>query len=149
MPAQPKIRSLAVLPLKNLSGDPTQEYLADGMTDALIGRLSAMHDLRVISRTSVMQFKNPQLSVPEIAKMLHVDAIVEGSVMREGNRIRVTAQLIRGATDEHFWSETYDRELRDVFASQSELAQSIARKGPGHGHRGGTREAYRSASRGA
>jgi TolB-like protein/Flp pilus assembly protein TadD len=126
--AQPKIRSLAVLPLKNLSGDPTQEYLGDGMTDALIDRLSRMHDLRVISRTSVMRFKNPQLSVPEIAKMLHVDAIVEGSVMRQGNRIRVTAQLIRGATDEHFWSETYDREVRDVFAVQSELAQSIAEK---------------------
>lgn len=126
--AQTKIRSLAVLPLKNLSGDPTQEYLSDGMTEALIGRLSRMHDLRVISRTSVMRFKNPQLSVPEIARMLHVDAIVEGSVMQEGNRIRVTAQLIRGATDAHFWSETYDRELRDVFAVQAELAQSIAQK---------------------
>ena len=126
--AQPKIGSLAVLPLKNLSGDPTEEYLADGMTDALIDRLSRIRNLRVISRTSVMRFKNPQLSVPEIAKMLRVDAIVEGSVMREGNRIRVTAQLIRGATDEHFWSETYDRELRDVFTVQSELAQSIAEK---------------------
>ncbi len=127
-PAHPKIGSLAVLPLKNLSGDPTQEYLADGMTEALIGRLSSMHGLRVISRTSVMRFKNPQLSVPEIAKMLGADAIVEGSVMREGNRIRVTAQLIRAATDEHFWSETYDRELRDVLNVQSELAQSIAEK---------------------
>ncbi len=125
---QPKIRSLAVLPLKNLSGDPAQEYLADGMTEALIGRLSSIHDLRVISRTSVMRFKNPQLSVPYIARVLGVDAIVEGSVMREGNRIRVTAQLIRGATDEHFWSETYDRELRDVFTLQSDLAQSIAEK---------------------
>ena len=127
-PVQPKITSLAVLPLKNLSGDPTQEYLADGMTDALIARLSGIHNLRVISRTSVMRFKNPQLSAPEIAKTLHVDAIVEGSVMREGNRIRVTAQLIRGATDEHFWSETYDRELRDVLALQSDVAQSIAKK---------------------
>jgi TolB-like protein/Tfp pilus assembly protein PilF len=126
--SQPKIRSLAVLPLKNLSGDPAQEYLADGMTEALIGRLSTMHDLRVISRTSVMQFKNPRASSPEIARTLHVDALVEGSVMREGNRIRVTAQLIRGATDAHFWSETYDRELRDVFTVQSELAQSIAEK---------------------
>ena len=125
---QPKIGSLAVLPLKNLSGDPTQEYLADGISDELIGRLSRIHNLRVISRTSVMRFKNPQVSVPEIAKMLRVDAIVEGSVLREGNRIRVTAQLIRGATDEHFWSETYDRELRDVFTVQSELAQSIAEK---------------------
>jgi len=126
--SQTKIRSLAVLPLKNLSGDPTQDYLADGMTEALIGRLSTMHDLRVISRTSVMRFRSPQVSVPEIAKILRVDAVVEGSVMREGNRIRVTAQLIRGATDEHFWSETYDRELRDVFSVQSELAQSIAAK---------------------
>jgi TolB-like protein/Tfp pilus assembly protein PilF len=126
--AQPKIRSLAVLPLKNMTGDPGQEYFADGMTDALIGRLSSIHDLRVISRTSVMRFKNPQISVPEIAKTLQVDAIVEGSVMREGNRIRVTAQMIRASTDEHFWSETYDRELRDVFTLQSELAQSIAEK---------------------
>jgi TolB-like protein/Tfp pilus assembly protein PilF len=126
--AQSKITSLAVLPLKNLSGDPTQEYLSDGMTDALIDRLSRIHDLRVISRTSVMRFKNPQISVREIAGKLNVDGIVEGSVMRQGNRIRVTAQLIRGATDEHFWSETYDRELRDVFAVQSELAQSIAKK---------------------
>ena len=126
--AQPKIGSLAVLPLKNLSRDPTQDYLADGITDELIGRLSRIHDLRVISRTSVMRFKNPQVSVPEIGKMLHVDAIVEGSVMREGDRIRVTAQLIHAATDEHFWSETYDRELRDVFTVQSELAQSIAEK---------------------
>jgi TolB-like protein/Tfp pilus assembly protein PilF len=125
---QPKIASLAVLPLKNLSADPTQEYLGDGMTDALIDRLSRMHNLRVISRTSVMQFKNPRISVPDIARLLHVDAIVEGSVMRQGNRIRVTAQLIRGSTDEHFWSETYDRELRDVFAVQSELAQAIAEK---------------------
>ena len=124
----PKITSLAVLPLKNLSGDPTQEYFADGMTEALIGRLASIHNLRVISRTSVMRFKNPQISVPEIAKTLGVDAIVEGSVMREGSRIRVTAQLIRGATDEHFWSETYDREMKDALTLQSELAQSIAEK---------------------
>lgn len=124
--ARPQIKSLAVLPLKNLSGDPTQDYLADGMTEALIGRLASIHNLRVISHTSVMRFKNPQVSIPEIARTLNVDAIVEGSVMREGNRIRVTAQLIRGATDEHFWSETYDRELRDVLALQSDVAQSIA-----------------------
>src|SRR5437016_3355923 len=126
--AQPRIKSLAVLPLKNLSGDATQEYLADGMTEALIGRLSSIHDLRVISRTSAMQFKNTPLSVPEIAKTLHIDAIVEGSVIRDAGRIRVHAQLIRAATDEHFWSEIYDRELRDVLALQSEVAQSIARK---------------------
>jgi pentatricopeptide repeat protein len=126
--ARPKVKSLAVLPLKNLSGDPTQEYLADGMTEALIGRLARIHDLRVISHTSVIRFKDPQVSVPEIARTLGVDAIVEGSVMREGNRIRVTAQLIRGATDEHFWSETYDRELQDALTLQSELAQTIAEK---------------------
>ncbi|HEX5424507.1 MAG TPA: hypothetical protein VFW94_13240, partial [Candidatus Acidoferrales bacterium] len=96
--------------------------------DALIDRLSGIRDLRVISRTSVMQFKNPQISVPEIAKELRVDAIVEGSVTREGNRVRVTAQLIRASTDAHFWSQTYDRELRDVFSLQSDLAQSIAEK---------------------
>src|SRR5712692_2087172 len=125
---QAKISSLAVLPLKNLSGDSTQEYLADGMTEALIGRLSGIHDLRVISRTSVMRFKDTQLSVPEIARTLRVDAIVEGSVIREGSRIRVHAQLIRGATDEHIWSESYDRELRDVLALQSDVARSIAER---------------------
>jgi TolB-like protein/DNA-binding winged helix-turn-helix (wHTH) protein/Flp pilus assembly protein TadD len=122
------IKSLAVLPLKNLSGDPTQEYLADGMTEALIGRLSGIHDLRVVSRTSVTRFKDTHLSVPEIAGTLQVDAIVEGSVIRDGNRIRVHAQLIRAATDEHFWSEAYDRDLRDVLSLQSDVAQSIARK---------------------
>jgi TolB-like protein/Tfp pilus assembly protein PilF len=126
--SQPGLRSLAVLPLRNLSGDPGQEYLADGITEAIIGRLSNIHDLRVISHTSVMRFKDPQLSVPEIAKTLGVDAVVEGSVIREGDRIRVTAQLIRGATDEHFWSETYDREMRDALTLESELAQSIAEK---------------------
>ena len=122
------IKSIAVLPLKNLSGDSTQEYLADGITEALIGRLARIHDLRVISRTSVMHYKDTQLSMPEIARTLRVDALVEGSVIREGNRIRVHAQLIRGPTDEHFWSETFDRELRDVLALESDVAQSIAGK---------------------
>ncbi|MGB8867109.1 MAG: hypothetical protein WCC71_23705, partial [Candidatus Sulfotelmatobacter sp.] len=91
---QTKIRSLAVLPLSNLSGDSTQEYLADEMTEELCGRLARIHDLRVISRTSVMRFKGTKLSVPEIARTLGVDALVEGSVIRQGNRIRVHAQLI-------------------------------------------------------
>jgi TolB-like protein/DNA-binding winged helix-turn-helix (wHTH) protein/Tfp pilus assembly protein PilF len=125
---QPAIKSVAVLPLKNLSGDPAQEYLADAMTEAIIGRLSGIHDLRVISRTSVMRFKNTQLSVSDIAGTLRVDTIVEGSVIREGNRIRVYAQLIRADTDEHFWSETYDREMGDVLSLQSDVAQSIAEK---------------------
>ena len=124
----PAIKSLAVLPLKNLSGDPSQEYLADGMTEELIGRLAQIHGLRVISRTSTMHFKDSRQSVPEIAAALHVDAIVEGSVIRDGNRIRVHAQLIRAATDEHFWSETYDHELPDVLTLESEIAQSIAEK---------------------
>lgn len=124
----PLIRSVAVLPLNNLSGDPSQEYLADGLTEELIGRLASIHDLRVISRTSVMRFKNTQLGIPAIAQTLGVDAIVEGSVMREGSHIRVHAQLIRAATDEHFWSETYDRELRDVFDLETEVAESVAAK---------------------
>jgi pentatricopeptide repeat protein len=124
----PRIQSLAVLPLQNLSGDPAQDYLADGITEALVGRLANIHNLRVTSHTSVMRFKNPQISVPEIARTLGVDAVVEGSVIREGDRIRVTAQLIRGADDQHFWSETYDRHMRDALTLESELAQSIAEK---------------------
>jgi TolB-like protein/Flp pilus assembly protein TadD len=124
--AGPKITSLAVLPLRNLSGDSGQDYLADGMTESLIGRLAQLHDLRVISHTSVMRFKDPALSAPEIGKRLGVDALVEGSVTREGNRIRVTVQLIRAMSDEHFWSETYDREFKDALGLESELAQAIA-----------------------
>jgi TolB-like protein len=127
-PTPPKIRSLAVLPLKNLSGDQAQEYLADGMTEELIGRLAGIRDLRVISRTSVMRFKDTQLAVPEIARTLGVDAVVEGSVMREGSRVRVHAQLIRAATDQHIWSESYDRELRSVLGLESDVAESIAEK---------------------
>lgn len=125
---QPPITSVAVLPLKNLSGDPKQEYLADGLTEELISRLAQIRDLRVTSRTSVMQFKDTKLSVPEIAKTLNVDSVMEGSVIREGNRIRVHAQLIRAATDEHFWSDSYDRELRDVLTLESDVAQAIAQR---------------------
>jgi TolB-like protein/Tfp pilus assembly protein PilF len=124
--AAPVIRSVAVLPLQNLSGDPSQEYFADGMTEELIGRLSRIRGLRVISRTSAMHFKNTKLSMPEIAKTLGVDAIVEGSVIREGNQIRVHAQLIRAATDEHIWAEEYQREYRSVLAIQEEVTRSIA-----------------------
>src|ERR1700719_90390 len=128
IPAVPPVRSLAVLPLQNLSGDPSQEYLADGMTEELIGRLAHIHGLRVISRTSAMHFKNTQLSVPEIAKTLGVDAIVEGSVIREGNQVRVHAQLIRGASDEHIWAGEYQREYGSILAVQEEVAQSIAER---------------------
>jgi TolB-like protein/DNA-binding winged helix-turn-helix (wHTH) protein/Flp pilus assembly protein TadD len=126
--SQTKIRSLAVLPLSNLSGDSTQEYLADEMTEELCGRLARIHDLRVISRTSAMRFKGTKLSVPEIARTLGVDAVVEGSVIRQGSRIRVHAQLIRGSTDEHLWADEYDGELGDVLTLESEVAQSIARR---------------------
>jgi TolB-like protein/DNA-binding winged helix-turn-helix (wHTH) protein/Flp pilus assembly protein TadD len=125
-PLRPAIHSLAVLPLQNLSGDPSQEYFADGMTEELIGRLSRIHGLRVISRTSAMHFKNTQLSMPEIAKMLGVDTIVEGSIVREGRQIRVHAQLIRAATDEHIWAQEYQREYRSLLEVQEEVARSIA-----------------------
>ena len=120
------VRSLAVLPLENFSGNEAQDYMADGMTEALITRLSSIHGLRVISRTSVMQFKGTRKPVSAIAKELSVDAVVEGSVLRSGSHIRINIQLIRGATDEHLWSKTYDRELRDVLALQSEVAHGIA-----------------------
>jgi TolB-like protein/DNA-binding winged helix-turn-helix (wHTH) protein/Flp pilus assembly protein TadD len=125
-PAGPVIHSLAVLPLQNLSGDPSQDYFADGMTEELIGRLSRIQGLRVISRTSAMHFKNTQLSVPEIAKMLGVEAIVEGSIVREGRQVRVHAQLIRAATDEHIWAEKYEREYGSLLEVQEEVARSIA-----------------------
>ena len=122
------IRALAVLPLESFSGNPEQDYLADGMTEALIARLAAIHGLRVISRTSAMQFKVTRKSVPAIGKQLNVDAVIEGSVQRAGDKIRVTIRLIRANTEEHLWSSTYDRELRDVLALQSDVAQDIARQ---------------------
>ncbi len=122
----PRIESLAVLPLANFSRDPDQDYFADGMTEALITNLSRVSSLRVISRTSVMQYKGAKKPLPEIAKELQVDAVVEGSVERSGNRVRISAQLIHAATDAHLWADSYDRELRDVLALQSEVAQAIA-----------------------
>jgi TolB-like protein/DNA-binding winged helix-turn-helix (wHTH) protein/Flp pilus assembly protein TadD len=122
---QPPIKSLAVLPLKNLSADPTQQYLADGLTEDLIGRLALVPGLHVISRTSSMHFKDSQLSIPEIAKALRVDAIVEGSVIREDSQIRVHAQLIRAATDEHIWAGEYEREYGSVLVLQQEVVGNI------------------------
>jgi TolB-like protein/Flp pilus assembly protein TadD len=121
------IRSLAVLPLANFSGNSEQDYLSDGMTEALTAQLSTIHGLRVISRTSTMQLKGTRKSVPAIGKELNVDAVIEGSVLRSGDKVRVTVQLIRAATDEHLWAATYDRELRDILALQSDVAQGIAR----------------------
>lgn len=123
---RPAIRSLAVLPLENLSGDPSEEFFADGMTDQLITDLAKVGSLRVISRTSVMQYKGARKRLPEIAGELNVDAIVEGSVVRSGQRVRVTAQLIQASADRHLWAETYDRDLGDVLKLQGEVADAIA-----------------------
>ncbi|MGH2569457.1 MAG: serine/threonine protein kinase, partial [Bacteroidota bacterium] len=120
------IRSIAVLPLDNLSRDPEQEYFADGMTEALITDLAKISSLRVISRTSVMHYKTNRKTVPEIAKELNVDAIVEGSVQRSGDRVRITAQLLHAPTDRHLWAESYERNMTDVLALQSEIARTIA-----------------------
>jgi eukaryotic-like serine/threonine-protein kinase len=125
----PKIESIAVLPLVNLSGDPQQEYFADGMTEALITDLSKIRALTIISRTSVMQYKGvTKKPLPQIARELGVDGVVEGSVMRVGDRVRITAQLIQAASDRHLWADSYDRDLRDILALQSSLAQAIARE---------------------
>jgi TolB-like protein/DNA-binding winged helix-turn-helix (wHTH) protein len=120
------IRSIAVLPLSNLSGNPEQEYFSDGMTEALISNLAKVSALRVISRTSAMHYKDTQKTLPEIAQELNVDALVEGSVIRSGDRVRITVQLIDGSSDRHLWSEEYERELRDVLVIQSEIARAIA-----------------------
>ena len=122
----PKIESIAVLPLENLSGDKEQEYFADGMTEALITDLGKIGALRVISRTSVMQYKGTKKPLPQIARELNVDAIVEGTVQRSGNRVRITANLLHAPTDRHLWAETYERDLRDVLALQDEVARAIA-----------------------
>ena len=124
--AAPHIQSLAVLPLENLSGDPSQEYFSDGMTDALITDLAQMGVLRVISRTSVMRYKALHKPLPEIARELGVDAVVEGAVARSGNRIRITSQLIYAPADQHLWARSYERDLGDVIALQGEVAQAIA-----------------------
>ncbi|HYM82376.1 MAG TPA: protein kinase [Candidatus Limnocylindria bacterium] len=122
-----RIESLAVLPLEDLSPGPREEYFADGMTEALISDLARIGALRVASRTSAMHYKGVRKPLPQIARELGVDAIVEGSVLRAGGRVRITAQLIDAATDRHIWAERYERELHDVLALQSEVAQAIAR----------------------
>ena len=120
------IRSLAVLPLENLSGDASQNYFADGMTDELITDLAQISALRVISRTSVMAYKEARKPLPQIARELNVDAIVEGTVLRSGDQVRITAQLIEASTDKHLWSQSYEGELRDTLALQSRVASAIA-----------------------
>lgn len=124
--SSPPIRSLAVLPLENLSGDPGQEYFADGLTDELITTLAQLGNVQVISRSSVMRFKGTKTPLSQIARELHVDAIVEGSVVRSGQHVRITAQLVDAATDKHIWAHSYERDLRDVLSLQGEVAGAIA-----------------------
>src|SRR5437868_2698416 len=123
-----RIKSLAVLPLENLSRDPEQDYFAEGLTEALITTLAKIRDLRVVSRTSAMQYKGIHKPVREIARELGVDSIVEGAVLRSGHRVRITAQLIDAPKETHLWAESYERDMRDVLALQTEVAQAIARQ---------------------
>jgi TolB-like protein/DNA-binding winged helix-turn-helix (wHTH) protein/Tfp pilus assembly protein PilF len=125
-PVTPRIKSIVVLPLENLSGDSSQEYFADGMTEVIITDLGKISELRVISRTSAMHYKGTHKSIPEIARDLNVEAVLEGSVIRSGGQVRVTAQLIDAKTDRHIWSETYRKDLRDLLELQDELSRSIA-----------------------
>jgi TolB-like protein/Flp pilus assembly protein TadD len=124
-PSSPKIQSLVVLPLENLSKDPEEEYFTDGMTDQLITNLAQIGALRVISRTSAMRYKGTKKSLPEIARELHVDAVVEGAVMWAGGRVRISAQLIEAPTDNHLWAASYERDLRDVLSMQEEVTRAI------------------------
>ncbi len=123
-----RVKSLAVLPLVNLSRDPEQEYFADGMTEALITELAQISALRVISRTSVMQYKGTQKALPQIAKELRVDAVLEGSVQRSDHKVGIMVQLIHAPTDRNMWAKPYERELRDVLALEREVARTIARE---------------------
>jgi TolB-like protein/DNA-binding winged helix-turn-helix (wHTH) protein/Tfp pilus assembly protein PilF len=120
------IRSIAVLPLESLSSDASQDYFADGMTDELISDLGHISALRVISRTSVMAYKHARKPLPQIARELNVDAVVEGTVLRSGDQVRITAQLIEAATDKHLWSQSYEGEFRDTLALQNRVASAIA-----------------------
>ena len=126
--AAPRIQSLAVLPLDNLSGDKEQDYFADGMTEELITNLAKISALKVISRPTMMQYKGSKKPLPQIAKELNVDAVIEGSVLREGGQVRITAQLIQASTDQYLWAESYQRDLRGVLALQDEIATAIADK---------------------
>ena len=126
--ARVAVRAIAVLPLSNLSGDPAQEIFADGITDALISDLARIKGLDVISRTSAMQYKHTSKRLPDIARELTVDAVIQGSVTRSGNRVRVSAQLIDAAHDRHLWADDYDRDLSDVLLLQRDVARAIARE---------------------
>src|SRR5437660_9517467 len=123
-----RIQFLAVLPLENLSRDPEQEYFTDGLTEALITSLAKISALSVVSRTTAMHYKGVHRRLPEIARELQVDGIVEGTVLRSGERVRISVQLIEARTDRHLWAESYDRDLRDVLALQTEVARGVAKE---------------------
>jgi TolB-like protein/DNA-binding winged helix-turn-helix (wHTH) protein/Tfp pilus assembly protein PilF len=122
----PRIRSLAVLPLENLSNDPSQDYFADGMTDQLITDLGQIKSLRVISRTSVMQYKGVRKPIAQVARDLNVDAVVEGTILKSGSQVRITAQLIQARIDKHLWAQSYEGDLHDVLSLQNKVANAIA-----------------------
>jgi TolB-like protein/DNA-binding winged helix-turn-helix (wHTH) protein/Tfp pilus assembly protein PilF len=124
--ASPAIHSLAVLPLKNLSGDPQQDYFADGITELLTGEISKTLPVRVVSRTSAMTYRGKEKPLPEIARELNVDLVIEGSVIRSGTHLRVTAQLIDALKDRHLWAETYDRDVVDTLTLQQEIARAVS-----------------------
>jgi len=126
--AVPRISSIAVLPLENLSNDQEQEYFVEGMTDEIITDLAKLPGIRVISRTSAIQYKGTHKTLPEIARELNVDGVVEGSVLRDGNRVRIRTQLVYAPTDRHVWAQAYERDLKDVLTLQADLAQDIARE---------------------
>jgi TolB-like protein/DNA-binding winged helix-turn-helix (wHTH) protein/Tfp pilus assembly protein PilF len=130
--ATPAIRSLAVLPLQNLPNDATQEYFSDGMTDALITELAQIGSLKVISRTSSMQYKQTKKKLPEIARELDVDGIIEGTVQRYGDRVRITAQLIEGTTDNHVWAKSYEGDAHDALALERQVTEDVARQIQAH-----------------
>jgi len=124
-----KTLTLAVLPFQNLSGDPQQEYFSDGMTEALITELGQMRGLRVISRSSSMHYKGTTKALPQIAHELHADAVVEGSAVRSGGKVRITAQLVEASKDRHLWAKSYQRDLGEVLALQDEIARTLWRSG--------------------
>src|SRR5262249_3105615 len=123
--SMPPIHSIVVLPLENLSGDTSQEYFVDGMTDTLITNLAQVGSLRVISRTSAMHYKGSHQDLPTIARELKVDAVVEGTVTRLGDRVRITAQLLDARTDRHLWAKAYDRDIHEIMSLQQDVAGNI------------------------
>jgi TolB-like protein/DNA-binding winged helix-turn-helix (wHTH) protein/tetratricopeptide (TPR) repeat protein len=126
--ATPRIRSLAVLPLENLSADPAQEYFSDGLTDALITDLAQIGGVKIISRTSTIQYKRTKKSLPEVARELNVDGVVEGTVQRFGDRVRITVQLIHASSDTHIWASSYERDMRDVLVLERDVTEDVARQ---------------------